>query len=332
MTKCVVVSVICFLCSFVDLTSLPQVRRKFFSALSTLSIKTAYFYSSAYGSYHRNGVLRSTTTGTADAEALLHLLCTWRQLQTLTLSNYNSYPRLLSSHVAPVHSFPTYRLVDLSLHSVDLSQSTLLYLLGSSATTLKSLNLTACGGLSPDVLSHLFDLVGENLETLFLNLDVDDLHPSSSAAPLDNALLRPLTKLKSFSLSTDAIFSESVLSELVALPSLASISLCFPSFSFAVVERAITSTATPSSSSTSTSSSALKHLVLDAWETNGADWTDAQRFQFSQVCDTKGVELLLNGLDRGNIEDGASFFPLYSFLFTETHTGSFSLQSGTART
>jgi hypothetical protein len=55
----------------------------------------------------------------------------------------------------------------------------------------------------------------------------------------------------------------------------------------------------------SSKSSALKHLALDAWETNGADWTDAQRFRFSQVCHTKGVELLLNGLDRDNIEDGA---------------------------
>ncbi|GAA5864005.1 hypothetical protein JCM8547_005306 [Rhodosporidiobolus lusitaniae] len=276
-----------------------KTRSKLFNALKSLPVATAFLYSSTWTSFGRNGAIRSAGGGTPDMEALAHLLCTWRSLKTLTLSGYSSYPRLFSASIAPAHTLPTYQLVDLTLISVDLSHSTLLWLLGSSGKSLKRLNLAATSGLSKDVLKHVFELVGPTLEVLLLSLDIDDLHPSSSSEPLDNAILSPLTALTSFSLSTDTVFADTVLSELVdssTHPNLSTVSLCFPSFDFLTVLSALSSIPVGEGG-------ALKSLVLDAWE-NAMLWTDAQRWEVLQVCKKRGVgSVSLNGLGREEIED-----------------------------
>ncbi|BGP18945.1 hypothetical protein JCM10213_001957 [Rhodosporidiobolus nylandii] len=271
-----------------------KVRTKLFSALKHLPVRSASIYSSSWTQWGRNGAIRSFRGSNPDMAELAHTLCAWRHLERLTLSGYSSYPRLFGPHSTPIHSVPSYHLTDLTIISADLSGSTLLWLLGSSGTSLKRLNLAATTGLTKDVIAHLFSLVGGTLDTLLLSLDIDDLDPSSSADPLDNSLLSPLTALKSFNLSTDTLFADSVLETLVTLPSVQSISLCFPSFSHAVVMRALEAVrAKPGG---------LRCLTLDAWET-ATLWTEEERYQALKACEAKEVVLALNGLIKEDIED-----------------------------
>ncbi|GAA5836834.1 hypothetical protein JCM11251_005800 [Rhodosporidiobolus azoricus] len=265
---------------------------KLFGALKTLPVRSAYLYSSSWSSWGRGAVGRVSTSN-PDMDELAHLLCTWCCLRSLTLSGYSSYPRILSGACAPVHTIPKYRLTDLTLISVDLNNSTLLWLLGSSGSSLKRLNLAATSGLTREVISHLFTLVGPTLEVLLLSLDIDDLHPSSSDV-LDNSLLSPLRALKTFNLSTDSVFADTVIETLVALPAIGSISLCFPAFSHATVLRAVESLER---------ASGLSNLVLDAWETNTM-WEESERFQLLRACETRGIAVSLNGLGKEDIEEG----------------------------
>ncbi|GAA5987538.1 hypothetical protein JCM11641_007179 [Rhodosporidiobolus odoratus] len=285
--------------------NVKEVRTKLFGALEALPLRKAHFYSSSWTHFGRNGARRSPGGGTPDIAELAHLLCVSNRLETLTLSGYSSYPRLLSSHVCPSHTMPTYRLTDLTIISADLSNSTLLWLLGLSSTSLKRLNLAAVTGLTKEVLSHLFTLVGPSLEILLLSLDIDDLHPSSSSDSLDNSILAPLKALQSFNLSTDTVFLDTVLQTLVTLPELRIISLCFPSFGCEVVKRAIE--IVPVSTRDEEKSNdweGLRRLTLDAWETSTM-WEETERWEVLQACEKRGVELSLNGLMKEDIEEGA---------------------------
>ncbi|GAA5898891.1 hypothetical protein JCM6882_004024 [Rhodosporidiobolus microsporus] len=285
-----------------------KIRRKLFGALKSLPIRTAYLYSSSWSSWSRNSGLRRASSANPDMDELAHLLCTWRTLKSLTLSGYSSYPRLLSGACMPVHALPTYRLTDLTIISVDLTNSTLLWLLGSSGSSLKRLNLAATSGLTASLLSHLFTLVGPTLEVLLLSLDIDDLHPSTSADVLDNAILAPLTALKTFNLSTDSVFADSVVETLVALPSIESISLCFPGFSHPIVLRAVQSVPVPTppppegAGGEKKRSGLLSSLVLDAWETNTM-WEESERFELLCAGEARGITLSLNGLVKEDIEE-----------------------------
>ncbi|GAA6025101.1 hypothetical protein JCM10207_003389 [Rhodosporidiobolus poonsookiae] len=275
-----------------------KARLKFFGALKALPIESAHIYSSSWSTLGRNGLTTRTVGGAVpDMQELAHTLCTWRRLKALTLSGYSAYPRLFSPAILPAYAFPTFHLTDLTIISTDLSGSTLPWLLGSSASSLKRLNLAATTGLTKETLQHVFTLVGPTLEVLLLSLDVDDLHPASASTPLDDALLLSLTALRSFNLSTDTVFSDTLLSTLVTLPCLSSISLCFPSFSHDAVLSALESL--PLSGP---GQGALTNLVLDAWESS-ALWTEAGRWAALQACEKRGIALALNGLVKEDIEE-----------------------------
>ncbi|BGP37474.1 hypothetical protein JCM10450v2_001380 [Rhodotorula kratochvilovae] len=271
-----------------------KIRRKFFAALQTLPMEEARLYSAVMPNYGRFAPQRRHH-GTADVEVLPALLQKWPTLKRLTLSGYSTYPRLFSAAllIQPVPPMPSYHLTELNLVSSDLSSATLLWLLGDSLATLRTLSLSACTGLSADILEHLFSFVGPSMQTLNLAIDLDDLHASSSSVPLDSAILAPLKALTSFQLSTDTLFGDSLLLQLVALPSLAHASLCFPSFDIDVVKRALV---------TLSPEHALKHLTLDAWESHEL-WSEAQRWEVLQACEARGVELVINGLTREDIEE-----------------------------
>ncbi|GAA5917778.1 hypothetical protein JCM8208_002439 [Rhodotorula glutinis] len=278
-----------------------KTRRKFFGALRTLPMEEVRLYAAASPSYGPFGPQRRLR-GTADVDLLPGLLQQWSSLRSLTLSGYSTYPRLFSGALLlrPVPPMPTYRLVELNLVSTDLSGATLLWLVGDSLATLRVLNLSTCSGLTKDVLEHVFAFVGPTLECLYLALDLDDLDPASSAAPLDSAILAPLVNLASFTLSSDTLFGDTLLAQLVALPCLAHITLCCPSFSHDIVKRAVAALPTPSS--LSTGRKRLEQLTLDAWELQ-ALWSEEERWEVLQACEDKGVEVVINGLGREEIED-----------------------------
>ncbi|GAA6042828.1 hypothetical protein JCM8097_004449 [Rhodosporidiobolus ruineniae] len=283
----------------------PKTRKKLFGALRALPIRSAHLYSS-YSSFGRYGATRAASGNIPEMDELALLLCAWRELDSLTLSGYSSYPRLLSPSTAPVHAFPSYRLTNLTLISCDLTD--LLWLVGKSGSSLKRLNIAATAGLSKEVLTHLFQLVGPTLEVLLLSLDIDDLHPSSSADPIDNAVVRPLQKLKVCNLSTDTAFSETILNELVVLPLIHTISLCFPAFTPSVVQSAVESVPVPSAASRKAGVKGneakplmTRELTLDAWETS-TTIDEAQRWSILQACEKRGIELSLNGFRREDIE------------------------------
>jgi hypothetical protein len=52
-----------------------------------------------------------------------------------------------------------------------------------------------------------------------------------------------------------------------------------------------------------TPASKLEKLYLDAWETPDM-WTETERWDLAQLCEKRGVELVLNGLVRADIEEG----------------------------
>ncbi|GAA6049491.1 hypothetical protein JCM3770_007365 [Rhodotorula araucariae] len=274
-----------------------KVRRKFFAALQTLPMEEARLFSAVMPNYGRFAPQRRHH-GTSDVEVLPALLQKWPTLKRLTLSGYSTYPRLFSAAllIQPVPPMPSYRLTELSLVTSDLSSATLLWLLGDSLATLRTLNLSACSGLSADILGHLFSFVGLSLENLNLAMDLDDLHASSSSAPLDSAILAPLKVLTSFQLSTDTLFGDNLLLQLVTLPALQSASLCFPSFDIDLVKRALATLAAPPAKPT------LRHLTLDAWESHEL-WSEAQRWEVLQACEAHGVELVMNGMTKEDIEE-----------------------------
>ncbi|GAA5928959.1 hypothetical protein JCM1841_006430 [Sporobolomyces salmonicolor] len=269
-----------------------KVRHRLFGALRTLKVEVASLYSSSWTRQGRHSLTATGGTEEApDMEALAHLLCTWRRLKHLTISGYSSYPRLIRPTIAPLHTLPTYHLTDLAVVSAALPDSTLLWLLGNSACSLRSLNLAATTGLSAEVLSDLFELVGPTLENLFLSVDLDDLAPASSSTPLNSSILAPLGNLTSFNLSTDSAFLEEVLETLATLPRIRSIVLCFPSFSYRVARTA-----------TEHASASLRHLTLDSWD--AADiWTDHQRWLVLQECEKRDITFALNGLMKEDIEE-----------------------------
>ncbi|KPV77101.1 uncharacterized protein RHOBADRAFT_52056 [Rhodotorula graminis WP1] len=287
-----------------------KTRRKFFGALRALPMEEVRLYAAASPSYGPFGP-RRRLRGTADVDVLPGLLQQWSTLRSLTLSGYSTYPRLFSGALLlrPVPPMPTYRLVELNLVSTDLSGATLLWLLGDSLASLRVLNLSTCTGLTKDVLEHVCAFVGPTLECLYLALDLDDLDPASASAPLDSAILAPLVNLASFTLSSDTLFPDTLLVQLVALPSLSLITLCCPSFSHDIVKRAVATLPAPSASSSSSSGSAggarrrrLEQLTLDAWELQ-ALWSEEERWEVLQACEDKGVQVVINGLAREDIED-----------------------------
>lgn len=223
----------------------------------------------------------------ADIREISRLLCEWTQLNSLTLSGYASYPRLLLPNTVPAHAFPTYRLESLHLLSCNLADSTVLWLLGNSTKTLKQLNLCGCSGLTSDVLSDVFEVLGSTLETLVLTLDVDDLTAAPGPQSIRSEVVEALVQLRVVSISTDSVFPEDIVHTLVALP-------------------------------------------LVAWETPDM-WTETERWDLAQLCEKRGVELVLNGLVRADIEEGESGTLPPLSLSSIAERASTRYQSGTAR-
>jgi len=256
--------------------------------------------------------------GTADVDELPGLLQQWSTLKNLTLSGYSIHPRLFSASLLhqPLQAMPTYRLTELSLVATDLSGATLLWLLGDSLSSLRTLNLSTCSGLTADTLAHVFAFLGPTLENLYLALDLDDLDPASASAPLDSAILAPLEALTSFTLSSDTLFPETLLLQLVALPSLQRAVMCCPSFSHDIVKRAVAALPAPGGAGGGGPASgrrkAFEQLTLDAWELHDL-WSEADRWEVLQACEAKGVEVFVNGVGREEIEDGAFLLSLAPF-------------------
>lgn len=125
---------------------------------------------------------------------------------SLTLSNYAEYLFALCSNSTPSHAIPSYRLEELNLSSSHLHIS-LLWILGNSQHTLHRLHLAATIGLTSDLLSHLFLLLGNNLTDLSLAIDRDDFAtPPSDALP--GSILAPLVCLETLSVTTDSLFQD----------------------------------------------------------------------------------------------------------------------------
>lgn len=287
-----------------------QVRARFFSALKTLPLEDARFFSSSWPSVGRFTPAPANQAG-SDTGALVDLLQHCTTLKTLGLTGYSSQPRILSTALmerAPC-PLPTYQLRELNLVSCDLSGPAPLWLLGFSVFSLKTLNIAACTGLTRGVLERLFIIVGHTLKSLHLAIDLEDLADDSSSRSLEDSVLLPFTELTDFSCSTDSLFGDEVLSTLVTLPRMERITLCFPSFSSAAVLRAFSTVplvAPPRERGQGKGPRAkrLKHLTLDAWESHEL-WDEPQRWAVSQASEARGVELLLNGASRGEIEEGA---------------------------
>lgn len=258
----------------------------------------------------------------ADIREISRLLCEWSQLNSLTLSGYSSYPRLLLPNTFPAHAFPTYRLGSLHLLSCNLADSAILWLLGNSAKTLRQLNLCGCSGLTSEVLALVFEVLGSTLETLVLTLDVDDLAAASGPQSIRSEVVATLVELRVVSVSTDAVFPEDIVHTLAALPLVESISLCYPSFTYAIVRDALASLPPGSK---------LEKLYLDAWETPDM-WTETERWNLAQLCEKRGVELVINGLVRADIEEGELSTSLPLSLASNAERASTRSQSGMAKT
>ncbi|BGP53450.1 hypothetical protein JCM8202_001093 [Rhodotorula sphaerocarpa] len=264
-------------------------RRRLYSALRPLPVTSFTVYSSLW-SLGRN----SQGLGEhADLRELFRLLCSWSGLESLTMSGFSAYPRLLMPNAVPAHTFPTYQLVELHLISCELADATLLWLLGNSAASLKRLNISGCSGLTPETLANVFAAIGRTLETLIFSVDMDDLANASGSRSLSTDLIKPLVGLRTINLSTDSVFPEEILHELVALPYLEDISLSYPSFECRIVKDALA--ALPLENTWST-------LYLDAWEAPDL-WDETQRYEVLQLCVFRGVELVLNGLNAAEIEE-----------------------------
>ncbi|GAA5997981.1 uncharacterized protein JCM10292_002241 [Rhodotorula paludigena] len=284
-----------------------KVRARFFGALKTLPLEDARFFSSSWPSVGRSTPAPANQAG-SDTGALVDLLQHCTTLKTLGLTGYSSQPRILSTALmerAPC-PLPTYQLRELNLVSCDLSGPAPLWLLGFSVFSLKTLNIAACTGLTRGVLERLFIIIGHTLKSLHLAIDLEDLADDSSSRSLENSVLLPFTELTDFSCSTDSLFGDEVLSTLVTLPRMERITLCFPSFSSASVLRAFSAVplvAPPEKGGQGDGPRAkrLKHLTLDAWESHEL-WDEPQRWAVSQASEAKGVELLLNGASRDEIE------------------------------
>ncbi|GAA5968942.1 hypothetical protein JCM8115_002159 [Rhodotorula mucilaginosa] len=265
-------------------------RHRLYPAMRHLPLTHIILYSSSWSVSH---VGQTPGDHAADIREISRLLCEWTQLNSLTLSGYASYPRLLLPNTVPAHAFPTYRLESLHLLSCNLADSTVLWLLGNSTKTLKQLNLCGCSGLTSDVLSDVFEVLGSTLETLVLTLDVDDLTAAPGPQSIRSEVVEALVQLRVVSISTDSVFPEDIVHTLVALPLVESISLCYPSFTYAIIRGALASL---------TPASKLEKLYLDAWETPDM-WTETERWDLAQLCEKRGVELVLNGLVRADIEE-----------------------------
>ncbi|KWU41009.1 hypothetical protein RHOSPDRAFT_37459 [Rhodotorula sp. JG-1b] len=264
-------------------------RHRLYSAMRHLPLTHVILYSSSWSVSH----LGQTPGDYADVREVLRLLCDWNQLNSLTLSGYSSYPRLLLPTTIPAHAFPTYRLESLHLLSCNLADSIVLWLLGNSAKTLKQLNLCGCSGLTSEILAQVFEVLGPTLETLVLTLDVDDLAAVPGPQSVRSEVVETLVQLRVVSVSTDSVFPEDIVHTLVALPLVESISLCYPSFTYAIVKDDLASLPPASK---------LEKLYLDAWETPDM-WTETERWDLAQLCEKRGVELVLNGLVKADIEE-----------------------------
>lgn len=231
---------------------------------------------------------------------LSRLLCGYRSLKTLSLSGFSSYPGQLDPAACPSHALPTYYLRELHIYSCSLSDSTLFWLLGNSRSTLRKLDLGSCYGLTAETLSAALTLVGSAIEDLTIAMDLEDLSTIAGVRPLETSLLQQMSRLRRIHISTDQIFPPSVLLDLVLLPKIEDISLAYPTFELGQVKQA--AEALPPATT-------LRKLYLDAWETPDL-WTDTDRWSVSRAFEGIGVELLLNGLTKEDVERGQSFVSL----------------------
>ncbi|KAM0749658.1 hypothetical protein T439DRAFT_348493 [Meredithblackwellia eburnea MCA 4105] len=264
-----------------------NVRRRLFGALSALRIKKAIFDASCWSNSSNHRPSRDTSL---DMDAFIFTLTRWSSLKVLSLHGYNLYPRVICPSSLPLHSFPKYNLRMLDVASCDLNGSILLWLLGSSNSSLRQLNLSNVTGLTLDVLETALGMVGKSLVELQITLDQDDFTPAQPPRSINPKVFSSLVKLKTLVISTD-METTTLLDEIAHLPLLSFLGLNCPTLAYSKIERFLQEDL-----------QSLRDLSLDLWGDDDS-WTCYTRFLAARACRTKGVDLLLDGCDGLELED-----------------------------
>lgn len=118
------------------------------------------------------------------------------------------------------------------------SDVSLLWLLGDSKGSLKSLTLSATTGLSSVVVEQMLLVGGSTLVELHLSIDRDDFTVPEDSDSLSASLFRNLKSLKKVTIGTDSVFGDGLWDELkgLGLERLESLTVCVPTVGFGKVE------------------------------------------------------------------------------------------------
>ena len=222
------------------------------------------------------------------------LLCDWSTLKILTLSGYCDPPRILGSAVFSENRSPSYSLVSLSLDSLSLADSALMYLISQNCfTSLMILELFTVSDLDNDIFRDALASLGSTLLRLSISIhsedgDVDEFYEPS--------IFTPLKKLENLDINSD-YFEDAVLDTVVSLPSIETISLNLISFSFVLASAAL-----------NRASPTLRQVVLSDGDTSDSFWSLEQRWTLGKSLNAKGIDLSLNHADFEDIDDGMSLF------------------------
>jgi len=283
---------------------LTQIRSRFFSALSTLRPTTTSITSASHGGHRQR---RAHTAGTFESRddvlALGRLLCDWTSLETLALTGYSDSPRILGSTIFSQEMSPSYQLTSLSLDGLNLAGSTLSQLVGPNcATSLKTLELSDVIELENETLKRVLDSIASSLIHLRITMQSDDGDVDDFFEP---SIFAQLGKLESLTIDSD-YFEDALLDTVVSLPSIEMINLNLTSFSFLIASAALDK-----------ASGTLEQVCFTDGSQPDHFWPLEERWELGKRCSAKGFDLMLNGWDFDEVEDGV-IFP--SSIFKSTLT------------
>jgi len=145
---------------------------------------------------------------------------------------------------------PTYQLTELSLEDMELLGLSFLHLFGSSFTTLTSLELYSVDNIPLSTFETVFKSLIV-LDRLLISTEEE----ANLLLTYPPRVLSPLTNLTYFNLRTDSFFPEEVLETVLALPSIETVQVNFPSISYRVADSALAK-----------ASSTLRDLKLETWD------------------------------------------------------------------
>ncbi|KAL8279324.1 hypothetical protein RQP46_008361 [Phenoliferia psychrophenolica] len=283
------------------------VRRKLWGAMAELPIQQASLDSSCWSSNNGHRA-PATTSSTTDMGALMLALTRWTSLRVLSLHAYNLSPRVFETSAAPSHAFPAYRLTSLDISSCELDGASLLWLLGRSAKTIKQLNLTNVTGITLDEVEDVLRAVGPSLVELQLSLDSDDFAESNPPrANVDAKAFAGLAQLTTLVVATD-MDTKALLDQFALLPRLTFLGFNCPSLPFPRVKRFL-----------EMNPEKLKDLNLDLWGEDES-WTCYTRFLAARECAKRGIDILIDGSDREELENawfGMDLAKCWTFLEEE---------------